>query len=382
MILPRKLVYEEKTSKDFEIDIKGSINQKIYDGWILKKIELDPEAPAFYSDISKVFNDAYFVCTVVLMNKTTEIKLAYFKDKISIPSLVYPLVYYYLSNLKSGMLDGKRILILIDNLFRRHEDWKINYDELIEVKGVKDKHSIPLSTFAPRKLDPELLSETSWWNVTSYKVKEIKRTIGLVAKNSEECKMMAQAIYYAICYTEEENEREVYWDDDGNEYINNVKYPEAKQLCKQILENTEESYKLLRKQWIITHEASQQEDINTFPFKRELKDMLKEDWFDNCCNEINKYTDEWREKLVDDFVQSDYGYEIAKVWTTNPSKRNLIKCSLVGALSDARVLKGNKNKLAKELSLEGMNDDTKADYMGSKGEKPYLDWLKSYVSQE
>ena len=202
MILSKELIYEEKPSReDFGINDEGALNNRIYNEWFLSRKELDPEDCYYYSKITKVFNDAYFFCTLVLMHPEKEINLNYFKGKISFPSLVYPLAHFYLSLLKKPKRNTKRLLTMIQNIIDKNPDIQENYDAIIKLK--QDKMEIKSPDFTPRKLTPDFLSTIEWNRITKgYNPEEIKRTIHYIAKDEVEKEMMAEAILAAAKKTE------------------------------------------------------------------------------------------------------------------------------------------------------------------------------------
>ena len=390
MKLLRELVYEEKPSRnDFGINDKGSLNNRLYNEWLLLRKELDPEDSYFYSKITKAFNDAYFVCTVVLMWPEREIALSYFKNKISMPNIVYPMVHYYLSLLKERKQNTDRLMKMIENMMNKNPEMKKNYDDL----PPKGKNSaLDSSMFDHRKPTLEVLSSMDWRGITNgYRPEEIKRIITLIATNGEEFKMMAEVISEAAKLSEDEfynplpnndyvDDNDQYEEPDYDPNIDIIEpdYSEAYQLCEEIIKSEGTSLTLINRQTNNESETLQGQE-KTFAIKKRLKDFLNEDWFDEFSNDSGKYTKDWREKMIDDLIESEYGDELVQMWNKKPSPKNLIKCSLAGALIDTDVLIVKYNKLAPRLGIS-IKNKTLEDYMGSKKIKDVLKWLREYLN--
>ena len=95
----RKLVYEDKeTLNDFRVDLKDSLNYHIYIHWLLNRQEIDPFDPKHRHYYLKSFNDAYYVCTTaLLLPQGKMLRPEVLINNIGNPSIVFPLVYLYLS---------------------------------------------------------------------------------------------------------------------------------------------------------------------------------------------------------------------------------------------------------------------------------------------
>ena len=121
------------------------------------------------------------------------------------------------------------------------------------------------------------------------------------------------------------------------------------------------------------------QELNYFAPTKNLQELLKKDWFDSVSTDQKKYTQEWRKALVEALMGSEYKDEIATLWAKK-DKRLWVKCTLVGALKDARVIKGSYTQIAKTLDLgEDKPAETLAKYMGEGTSQPYFDWLEEYV---
>lgn len=127
--------------------------------------------------------------------------------------------------------------------------------------------------------------------------------------------------------------------------------------------------------------------LNFFAPKKVLKEMLLEDWFNSVCTNKELYHKEWREKLIDDFMESEHRLYIAKQWQ-HADKWLTIKGQFVGALVWVGILRGSNLAIARTIlgiSHNTRNDEEKkeaktfAKYMGQGNKEPYADWIKAYV---
>lgn len=398
MKLLRELVYEDKPSRyDFGINDKGSLNNRIYNEWLLLRKELDPEDRFFYSKITRILNDTYYVCTLVLIWPEKETNLNYFKNRIKHPNIVYPLVYFYLSMLEERAENTNRVLIMIENMMNKNPDMQEKNEDLQKI-GKNWKGNIAPSQFDKRELNADFLSSINWSEVTEgYNPVEIKRAVSIIARNGDECKMMAEAILKAAHESEDEfynpspdhyeNDDDQYYepDNDPNDLYLGPDYSEAYRLCEEIISNTGASIKLINKR-----EEKKKGRIpipdqdENYAIKRRLKDLLNADWFDEYSTDKDKYTVEWREELVNDLMKTEYKDEIVDMWKTKDGRKrnnkNLVKCSLLGSLLEVGVIKAQKSELASKLDISSIKDNSLADYLGSKKRAPYLEWLRNYVN--
>ena len=380
MLIPREIVYCDKTSLElFNIKAEGSLNHLIYKNWMLRRTDLMPGVPNVKKRQIKAFNDAYYICTLALLHNVNVDFVAYCLQRIELPSVVLPLAYFYLSKVKTPPTDVSTLLILLETEIER-QGWQKNLEAIKTVGGKK----IDASFFAPREITPKLLSSIHWCKATSrFKPKAIKRLISYIAKNSDEMKMMAEAIINGIKEFEWENENDGYFDDEIGEWVKyKYDFTDAYQLCHDVINTNGEC---------ILHEKHKDETSNRlqinekkFAPKRLLTDFLKENWFDDHSTNREKYTEEWRAKLVEDLIESEYGPEIVVLWHAKirkgASKCNMIKLGLAGCLIKVGVLKcSNYTALAKKIGFPKLKQDTIADYMGSKAYLPYYTWLKEYV---
>ena len=206
MEIPRQLIYNErKVIDDFGINKEGAPNKKLYDEWLLKRPDLYPEKSGIGSRKLKVFNDAYFMCTLLLLYKDNcENALPYLVGKTEFPSVVIPMVYYYLSNLREKSVSIKRLMTSIVAAAENNERMRKNLKDIIKVK-LKPK---PEFTFKPCEITEDSLSKihfSVWKKATNYfSEPTIKLIIKKVAKKSEDQLLIAEAIKIAAINSEAE----------------------------------------------------------------------------------------------------------------------------------------------------------------------------------
>lgn len=189
MDIPRELVYEDKTSlDDFGINEEGLLNQVIYDEWLLTRKELRGDDHR----ILKVFNDAYFLCTMAFVKPNIKLKILYCLHQIEFPSVVVPLVRFYLSGLSSMQKGTKRFWTSLEGVME--EDWIKNLEALEKVAD-SYRNGVSKDFFIPRQLTVSLLSGIEWQKVTDdFDTKTIEEVVKTFAKNHDEWCMMVEAI--------------------------------------------------------------------------------------------------------------------------------------------------------------------------------------------
>ena len=241
----RRLIYEDrKKLSEFDVYKEGTLNYYIYCNWLLSRKELRKAKTDFELGMMmvNVFNDAYYICTIIFMHPHSSRWSRWFIQQTNTPSLVMPLVHIYVE--KTGVVTREinDLQKLIEGDFDCYPEWKENNNKLMEaVSGFNNNLSI--STFARRKLTPELLSSIRWGGVTNmYKEHKVKNYIGFVATNLDEQKQIAKSIYEAIKVFEYENELDYYCDDDGNIIKNSYDFSKTYQLLTEIMDSNKYSY--------------------------------------------------------------------------------------------------------------------------------------------
>lgn len=195
MDIPRELIYEDRSSlEDFRVNDEGTLNKLLYDNYLIETTDLCQGEANIVNRILKVFNDAYFVCTIVLMQPKDIFGLSYYIERVDNPHVVFPMVYLYLSKVNSDSIIISRIQKPIMSEVQRVNDWNRNYEFINKIDNLYDG-SIDSAIFAPRKITPELLSKINWHDATDCFNKDcIKKVVIDVCRNREDWHMMVDAI--------------------------------------------------------------------------------------------------------------------------------------------------------------------------------------------
>ena len=117
---------------------------------------------------------------------------------------------------------------------------------------------------------------------------------------------------------------------------------------------------------------------NYFAPQKNISVFLCQDWFDEVSTNKKKYTSEWREKLMEALLESEYKDGIAAEWLQE-GKRFQLKCAIVGILIDAKVLKGSYSSVAATLRLDDLKSASLARYMSKAKNQPYYEWLLAFA---
>lgn len=259
----RNLIYEEKSSLNaFDIKKQSSLNKRIYDLWLITRKEIDPFDAKCYDNYLKAFNDAYYVCTLIMLWPVGHnIYLHNILSNVDKPSIVFPMVHLYLSRLPGLTEDINRLLNLFVTEYKLKQDWELNYNELQKVIG--NNFYIEPSMFAQRRLTQKLLSGINWKNLTETFDKErIVWAVRSYSKNKEDWQMMCKAIKEAAQKYDfesgfEEYEQEAYdelgcpyteivlvprsqFDDYGNDISDPLKRAGVYDFCDNLMERYDE----------------------------------------------------------------------------------------------------------------------------------------------
>ncbi len=298
------------------------------------------------------------------------------------PSVVIPMVHFYLDNLKKK---DSRITLLLTALNTEAKRMGWSLEDINKIFDKKKAKGIDSTVFSCRVLSPSVLSTIDWQKVTkTYKKELVESVIRVVAKNEDEAKMMAEAIKEAANKTEDEfYNPEPYIESDEypnvpdepepDEWSNlTPDYSETYNLCADIIEG--DGYSKIKKQT-----NNEKHDFpNKIAVTRSLKSFFEENWFDDCSSDIQTYTKQWRERLIDDLLKSEWGPRIGEDWKMKRGDK--IKYGLVGLLYEYGVFKGKKSEIVAKLPRNDKPEATISDYMGSKGIKYYAEWLNNYLT--
>lgn len=145
-----------------------------------------------------VFNDAYYICSMVVRFENSDISLHYYKERVRIPSVVLPMVYFLLSKLEPEISHIRTFLTILETDIKAN-GWEENLNEL---KGINTKKKCATSLFALRDLSPELLDKIQWWKVTDgFKTSEIVRVVKNFARSKEDYLLLLKAIIKSLMIT-------------------------------------------------------------------------------------------------------------------------------------------------------------------------------------
>lgn len=216
MIIPRELIYEDrKDLKEFGV-YDETLNHRIY-LWLLERPELEPEKTGIRERRLAAFNDAYYICTIILMVNQCEHWIPYYMKETRQPSVVLPMVYCYLTQMHI-----EQVLYLTKTIETYASTDNILRKNIEDIKTVLEnwEGSIPLSLFNRRKLTVESLSKIQWGKITNgFKTEDIKRIVRNVVYDEDEQKMIAEAVKNAAQLAEDEfYNPQPYVDDYNEEY--------------------------------------------------------------------------------------------------------------------------------------------------------------------
>lgn len=175
------------------------------------------------------------------MHRTYEDFASYANERCSIPSLVFPMVYIYISKVKDKDYDNSRLLKDIETGLKA-EGWEDNLNELIQYTN-NYTFSLSSSKFAHRKLTPEILNAMKWYKITGgYMKDDILKIVRYISRDKNEWVMMIDAIKNAASeYEWEYNQHLNYVDDDGQWCQDAPKdMSPIYQYCDELKENYEE----------------------------------------------------------------------------------------------------------------------------------------------
>ena len=122
------------------------------------------------------------------------------------------------------------------------------------------------------------------------------------------------------------------------------------------------------------------DDTDFYAPARFLTEMLQGDWFEDFRTS-GKFNKQWCKDFVTQLMKSEHNSQIASDWKRK-SSRLAMKASIIACLKEAKVIKGSDLSIASAIMNDKKESSTFARYMGRGKEKPYLEWIINYVSQE
>ena len=203
-MIPRELIYEDrKDINDFGIHDESSLNSLIYK-WLHGRKEIQPGNNGFKERKLKVFNDAYYVCTMILSIPRCDDCLYYYKKDLTLPSIVLPMVYCYISKFSEKSLTLCTLQTSLETYASEDSVMQKNLDD-IKRDTEKWNDPFPISEFNLRNLTPELLASLDWSGITvGFKREKIEIVVRNFAKNENEQKMIGEAIENAARLDEDD----------------------------------------------------------------------------------------------------------------------------------------------------------------------------------
>lgn len=135
MLLVRPLLYEEKTLDDFDIDNEDSLFYRFYNQ-LLKMDGTRVTDHDVEKNITSMFNDACYICTIALLIKRPELKLGYFRELTNQKRLigtyydtnearadaVLSMVYFLLKYCSEGNKNTRNLMTVIDTHLRERSN--------------------------------------------------------------------------------------------------------------------------------------------------------------------------------------------------------------------------------------------------------------------
>lgn len=228
MDIYRRLIYKDRTSlNEFGINEDGSLNQLLYEEWLLSRRELRGDDRR----ILQAFNDAHFLCTMAFVKPDARFDISYAFKNVSAPSVVLPLTRFYLSCIGRLPKGTKMFWNSIPSLME--DDATQNLSVLEKVVG-GEKHTLTPDMFASRTITEELLStvtEAEWQTVTrKYNKERIQQIVALFAKNEDEWRLLCAAIKeaaktYDYEFQFEDYEQQCFDEESGQPYLETIRVP-------------------------------------------------------------------------------------------------------------------------------------------------------------
>ena len=195
---PRELLYKDRDNiGDFNIYVNNSVNSIIYrkintieDSYISKRTEKD------YLDI---FNDAYYFCVLVYIDKDAA---GHIRDIIDVVFKSYKGPQEEFDNYKKLVLTIARgyLSTAFKNLSSIIPIKKYLDDKTYYVHGLSNKVDkelkITIDEFKPRVITSELLSKISWSELTNnFKLKNVHFCVQNLGSSNEEKLLIIKSIY-------------------------------------------------------------------------------------------------------------------------------------------------------------------------------------------
>lgn len=193
MLLVRQLLYKEKSLDDFEIESEHSIFKLFFEQLLTmdgtKVTDLNVE-----KNITSMFNDACYICTVALIIKRPALQLGYFRELCNQKTfkgtyystnearadVVLCMVYFLLKHCCEGDDNTKNLMAVIDtNLRERSRESYYRYERFFDACNSFQGMLFP-GYFNKVTITPEVLSsmDTEWKTITrNYDKKQLTELV-------------------------------------------------------------------------------------------------------------------------------------------------------------------------------------------------------------
>lgn len=136
-------------------------------------------------------------------------------------------------------------------------------------------------------------------------------------------------------------------------------------------------------------------NLNSIDVRAELKLFLREAWFDKFSTDKKRFTTEWRDRFVNELIESEYGEAIIADFTNETrDKRQIVKGAIVGCLKAAGVFAESDLSMARAIlypqgSKQPLNHEEEAErkkksktlssYIGREKKQKYYYWVLEWV---
>ena len=248
-VFPRELIYKEKDSlKDFGVNNEMTIEHRFYEG-LLKRPSIK-DCFQKRETILRIFNNAYYLCTLILMDEDPRLTIDYYREiaentKRTIDwvnhfaPMTMALVYLKLKECRQECACELRIFdeFLLDDIYEHYRDWdtkgasegKADFYELAgnsEQQYLKQPSDQP--SFPPRTITIKSLGEAFRNNgyrpslrdfTDDYDMERIAEIFRYLGRTKEEKESLRDALKWDIeCFCDEERKHRFLAQLDGMDF--------------------------------------------------------------------------------------------------------------------------------------------------------------------
>ena len=246
---PRELIYKEKTSlKDIGVSNEMTIEHRFYEG-LLKR----PSIKGCFKKretILRIFNNAYYLCTLILMDEDPRLNRDFYREKADnsertrdwvnhFAPMTMALVYLELKGCRQECACELRIFdeFLLDDIYEHYRDWdtkgategKADFYELAG-NGEQQYQKLPsdLPSFPPRTITIKSLGEafdndgyrhSLRYFTYDYDMERIAEIFRHLGRTKEEKEALRDALKWDIeCFCDEERKHRILAQLDGMDF--------------------------------------------------------------------------------------------------------------------------------------------------------------------